>query len=268
MKKTILIKLPFIETICRSFMYVLCNWKLYSKVASFGLVVLIFEMAGGFPVLCSLSDGNCQENIWQTVSSLLILLVSVGIIVNYCRAVILKAPTDFISAGFWKRSLKYILATLLLGLVIVVPFLLLGIIYGTVLSFAKTVSPLSGADYIVMFVALIAWCVYLAPIFLVFAAITVDDKTVTIKEAFHLTKGNFNKIFWGQSVMMIPGAILLYILAFAYNGIGGEGFVINTIFTILVLALSFLDSCLKASFFAHIYQYFIFYKNKKAKSAK
>lgn len=268
MKKQTLIKLPFVETISRSFMYTLCNWKLYCKVASLGLVVLIFEMAGSFPVLCSLSDGNCQENSWQTISSLLILLVSVGIIVNYCRAIILKAPTDFISAGFWKRSLKYILATILLGLMIIVPFLLLGVIYGIIASFVGTMQPLGSTNYIVMFVALIAWCVYLAPIFLVFAAITVDDKTITIKEAFRLTKGNFNKIFWGQSVMMIPGAILLYILAFAYNSLGGEGFILNTIFTVLVLALSFLDSCFKASFFAHIYQYFVFYKNKKTKSAK
>lgn len=265
MTKPKIIKLPFIETLSRSFMYTLCSPKLFLQIAALGLAVLVIEMLGGFPVLCSLGEGKCQEGAWQTTSSLAILLVSVAMIINYCRAVILKADIDFISLGFWKRSVKYILATLLLGLAIILPLMGFGIVYGMISYASGTEEPFGGIGYIVMFVVLVAWCIYLAPAFLIFAAITVDDKTITVAEAYRLTKGNFNKIFWGQSIMMIPGAILLYVLALIYNIIGADMYITDLLFTILVLALSFLDSCFKASFFAHVYQYFVFYKNKKSK---
>lgn len=259
------INLPFVETISRSFMYTLCNWELFLKIVSVGLVVVLLEMFIGFPILCSLSEGTCPEDGWQTLSGLVIFLVSIGMIVNYCRVVILKAPLDFLSRGFFRRVLKYFLATLVLGFTIVMPFVLLMFIYVIVIGILGGTFADKDTLLPLMFIAIIAWSVYLAPVFLILPAITVDDKSVTVYEAFTLTKGNYNKIFWGQVVMAIPGTILLYLLAFLYQAVGVEGYLLKVLFTMMVLGLSFMDSCFKASFIAHIYQYFIFYKNKQVR---
>ena len=262
MKKQKIINLPFMETLSRSFMYTLCNWELYLKVISVGVIAVLWEMFNGFPVLCSFSDAECVGGAAQSVSSLLILLISVGIIVNYCRAIILKAPIDFRSGGFFRRVLFYILASFLLMLTIVVPFILLTLLYGMILGFIGMENDVGNMTYLFSAVILVAWCICLAPVFLVFAAITVDDKSITVKQAYALCKGNFNKIFWGQTLLMIPVAIVVYLLALLYQAMGVESYVVKFIFMVLALALSFLDSCFKASFFAHVYQYFTFYKDK------
>ena len=262
MKEQKIINLPFLETLSRSFMYTLYNWELFLKVISVGVIAVLWEMFNGFPVLCSFSDAECVGGAAQSVSSLLILLISVGIIVNYCRAIILKAPIDFRSGGFFRRVLFYILASFLLMLTIVVPFILLTLLYGMILGFIGMENDVGNMTYLFSAVILVAWCICLAPVFLVFAAITVDDKSITVKQAYALCKGNFNKIFWGQTLLMIPVAIVVYLLALLYQAMGVESYVVKFIFMVLALALSFLDSCFKASFFAHIYQYFTFYKDK------
>lgn len=262
MKKQKIINLPFLETLSRSFMYTLCNWELYLKVISVGVIAVAWEMINGFPVLCSFSNEECVGGAVQSISSLLILLISVGIIVNYCRAIILKAPLDFRSAGFFKRVLLYILASFLLMLAIAVPFILFTLLYGIVLGVISSGADIGNMTYLFSLLVLVAWCICLAPVFLVFAAITVDDKSMTVKQAYMLCKGNFNKIFWGQTLLMIPVAVVVYLLALLYQAMGVESYAVKFIFMILALGLSFLDSCFKASFFAHIYQYFTFYKDK------
>lgn len=262
MKEQKTINLPFVETLSRSFMYTLCNWELYLRVVAVGIIAVLWEMFNGFPVLCSFSNADCVGGAAQSISSLLILLISVGIIVNYCRAIILKAPIDFRSDGFFKRVLLYIWTSFLLMLAIVVPFVLATLLYGMILGLFGINADVGNITYLFSVVVLVAWCICLAPIFLVFAAITVDDKSMTVKQAYALCKGNFNKIFWGQTLLMIPVAVVVYLLALLYQAMGVESYVIKFIFMVLALALSFLDSCFKASFFAHIYQYFTFYKDK------
>ena len=270
MKNQKLINLPFVETVSRSFMYTLCNWELFLKTASLGLVAVVFEMFCGFPVLCSLSSDVCTGTpVWaQRLSSLLVLLITVGIIVNYCRAVILKAPVDFRSFGFFRRIVFYILATILLILAVVLPFVLLAVAYGMLLGLSGSSIEPGAVSFLSFSIILVGWCICLAPAFLIFAAITVDDKSMTIKEAYRLAKGNFNKIFWGQVILMVPGAIAVFLLTFLYQTMGVESYPVKFIFMVMVLGLSFLDSCFKASFFAHIYQYFTFYKDKEQKTEK
>ncbi len=63
--------------------------------------------------------------------------------------------------------------------------------------------------------------------------------------------------------MMLPGMVLLTVLSSAYNIVGSSSYLTNFIFTLLFVSLSFFDTCLKSSFYAHIYQYFTFYQKKK-----
>lgn len=56
--------------------------------------------------------------------------------------------------------------------------------------------------------------------------------------------------------MMIPCAVVILILNYAYRFIGVDNYLVNELFLIVVIAFSLVDSCLKASFYAHIYQFF------------
>ncbi len=103
---------------------------------------------------------------------------------------------------------------------------------------------------------------FLSRFFLVFPAVSVDDKELRLKNSFYMTKGNANRLFWGQIVMMLPGIVLLMVLTRVYGVVGTAGYLNKLIFTILFISLSFFDTCLKSSYYAHIYQYFTFYSRK------
>ena len=257
-KNSEIVSLPFIETIRRSFLYTVFNWELLAKIMIVGLISLVPEFINGFPSLCSLSAEGCQGSSQQTLFNFLLLVASVAALVNYSRSIILKTPVDFVSWGFWRRSIKYIFASIGLTFVIITPFLLLAGIYAAVFSAES-----EALIYLLLIVPLIAWMVWLSPVFLYFAGITVDDKKMTIKEAFRLCKGNRNKIFWGQSLMMLPCAIGVLVLTLVYQIFTPEIYISKMIYAILLVTVSFLDTCFKASFFAHIYQFFTFYNKSK-----
>ncbi len=267
MTKSEEINLPFIETLKRSFNYVLCSPRLLLGSISIGLVAFIYEIFSGFPILCSLGVQVCEENTTQSLSNLIIVLVSVAIIINYCRGIILKSSFDFRSLSFMRRIVLYILAAI--GLYFAI--LLLGGGAAAIISAVfylfkyKAISEVFSLIFLamMMFAAII-----LSPIFVLFAGIAVDDKSLSLKEVFRITKGNRNKIFWGQTIMMLPCGSLMILLSVLSAYTGAESYIAKLLYCITLLLISFVDSCFKASFFAHIYQYFTFYSNKPASKSK
>ena len=259
-------KLPFFETIKRSFLYVFYNHEIYTKLLSLGGIVLIYEMFTDFPLLASFREVDYGNSWTQTVSSLLLLLVSVAIVVGYCRSVILKnQPLDIFNRQFLRQSVFYILFSLIFSLFVMISFFIIVFSYGIITSMLGIALPQSILPFFIL-VLLFALLIPLSGLFLVFPAIAVNDSDLGIKKyrnAMKLAKGNLNAIFWGQIVMMIPGFLVMYVLMITYNYIASDSYIVNLIFAGLVLALSFLDSCFKASFYSHIYQFFVYYRDKK-----
>ncbi|MBE6458432.1 MAG: hypothetical protein E7010_01305 [Alphaproteobacteria bacterium] len=252
------IKLPLIETISRSFKYFFENINAYTRLASLGLVVVLFDMFTNFPTLCSMRGIDCAQTWQQSVSTFLLMLISVAGIILYCRNIVYKTMT--MGWGSFLRSLAlYILFSIFMVLLIAIPSIVLMILYGMVV-------PNAGShvifDKLMLFIPLLI-AIAVAPMFLIFPAIAVEDKSFSLKKVFNLAKGNYNRIFWGQFLMMIPGGCIIFLLNWLYKIIGIDNFVMNEIFIIVVIAVSLADTCLKASFFAHIYQFFKFYDEKK-----
>ncbi len=250
------INLPFWETLRRSFMYVIFNGDAFLKVSLIGIVILVYEAFSGFPMMCSLDPQSCSQNSMQLVSNLLTFFVSVAVIINYCQIVVLKNKPDYISLEFLHRLSKYILVLLILSFSIVIIavsasliFRLIGVFESNVIYFISVALGL-----------LLAICI--SPLFVYLGAIAVDDKNLTIRQAFALCKGNYNKIFWGQTLLMFPGVILVYTISAIYQLYPTDGYIGKLIYVLLLVVVSLFDTCVKGSFFAHIYQYFIFYKNK------
>lgn len=235
-------------------MFVLTNLDLYLAVTAWGFVILIYEIFTDYPLLCNLS-GSCDDSLPQKISTLLLTIISVAIVIGYCRAVILKTTPDYFSFRFLKRGFFYLLYMFLLVLMIAVPTIL-GI-YGFGMLGATFNIPSDLLNFV--FLIPIILTIYFSRIFLVFPATAVDDSKLNLRKSFIMTKGNANRLFWSQLLLMLPCAAALFILAIVYKLLGFDNAIARFIFSALVLALSFLDSCIKASYFAHIYQFFVFY---------
>lgn len=253
-----IIKLPFWETIRRSFLYVLTNLNVYLKVSALGFAILIYEVFTGFPSICNIRAEGCIGGWQQNVSIILLSLVSIAIIIAFCRVIILKTSTNYFTLAFGKREILYLLYSLLMVALITAPSIVLVFVYAYIVQLVHLPEFMFNLSILIPFLLTI----YFSRMFLVFPAVAVDNYKLGIKDSFKLTIGNANKIFWGQFLMMIPAALLLVLVSLLYKLFGVSNYVVDFIFVALILALSFLDSCFKASFYAHIYQYFIYFQEQ------
>lgn len=253
------IKLPFWETIFRSFMHPFLNFSLFIKLSAVWMVFLAYEIFMGFPSLCSLYSDNCGETWSERISVILTALASLSITVSYCRAVILKENFNNFHFSFGKRELLFLGYNILFAFVLFIPMLLvlLAIVFiGKILGFPPAISIILIAG------ALLIITTYLIGLSLVFPAISVDNKEIRFKEAWEITKGNGSRILWSQVVLFIPYVLFIFIIGILFRMIGVESLVIKIIYAAVLMALTYFGACLRASYYAHIYQYFIFYKKK------
>lgn len=252
-----IIKLPLIETVTRSFMYVIKNITTVSKISSIFLLLWFAEMLAGFPFLCSTDNAFCTTNISHSILAILLYISSAIISISVIRNIILKQEYNFfhISAGF--NLVKYIGYQLLIAVMIIIPSTLI-----LMISQASQSPDLSiftkyflGAAFITTLIGLSIFCFRL---YLVFAGSAINDKEMTLGRSYTLTKGNMLSIFAGQVILALPTIILLGII-FSLYPLSNWGFIGNSIFVLAGLLCTFFDAAIKGSYYSHIYQYFMYY---------
>ncbi len=257
--KSEIIKLPFWETIRRSFIYVLARPRLFLQVSAIWFAFLIYEVICGFPSACNFSPDNCTGSWQQNVAVIFLSIASIGIVISYCREIILKSPLNYFSKDFIKLGLVYLFYNLVFALIVAVP----GVISVFVFAFIGQMLNLPEPVYLVALIFPLAIMIYFSRVLLAFPAVAVGNLQLGFKQSFKMTVGNANKIFWGQLLMMVPVLVALFALTLAYRTVPQAGMATKLVFVGLLYAFSFLNSCLKASFLAHIYQYFTFYDKEK-----
>ncbi len=247
-------KLPFWETIARSFKYVLKNNALLKGILPLIAALVVLQMFIGMPFMCSINMNKCEISPWQQNLTLLtIILASVGVIINYCRAIVCKSDVDFISLDFWKKMGLYLIASLVLSVIIIFP-VLIGIY---LMSFFFDPNLLINLTTSLTILISVAVSIVVAPLFLVFPAIASGDyKIINWSTLFKMAKGNHNAIFWAQFVIMTPYWLIAKMWYNLYALIGIDNYVVNLIFVIGAVALGMIDAGFKGAFFAHIYQFF------------
>ena len=254
------IRLPFWETVRRSYMYVIANFGTLCKLAAPAFAIVIYEMCSGFPTIDITNGGNYdEESLSNIVAVVLYLLVSLALSVACCRQIIIKKHGEYMTWEFWRRTFFYILCNLLILLIIAV------CVFVT-FCVASVVFAMFGAAnhriYVFMAFAFIVFVILGSRFFIALPAAAVGNKEAGIMAAFRMAKGNANRIFWGHALMVIPGIVLMYAWQFIYAIIGSGNFVSSTIVMVIYFAVSFLDTIFRASYFAHAYQYFIYYQKK------
>ena len=256
METTPQIKLPLGECLRRSFFYCFVNFDVFVKIASVWFFILLYEIFAGFPSLCGLKEGDCPDDGFQNISIVMISLASISIAVAFCRHIVLRENIQPFSFSFGRRELKYMMYSLLLFLLIIVPAVLIMGIVSVVLE--RLGVNVSGFSLVLSLVPLVV-AIICARFFIVLPAIAVDDREINMKIAFALTKSNANKIFWGQVLIMLPVIVVITLLTMLYDALNLSGFLADLIMALLLLGLSFFDATLKASYFSHIYQYFVYF---------
>lgn len=251
-----IISLPFWETVKRSFLYPLVNIGVVMKIIGIWFLLLIYEVANGYPTICKLTGEGCN-GISQNIAMLLLSFASISIAVAFSRNVILKTQYDKLTFSFGKKEWRYLGYNLLIILIVAVPSLLFVILA----SYLASIVNLDITNYV--FIIPLAVTIVCSRFYLVLPATAVGNKTMDLKTSFAMTKGNANKIFWGQILLMLPIAITLLVISAIFAAIGSDSFIIKFIFVTLVMFLSFFDTCVKAGFYSHIYQYFLFFQDKK-----
>ena len=250
MKKNNAERLPFLETVGRSFKYVFMNKAVIKGILPLVAVLIILQIAIGMPFLCSLT-GTCRDGLARNMTILSMVLGSAGIIINYCRTIICKAEVDFCSLKFWKQMFYYLLASCVLGAVFFVGFAILLIISAKVLMWVGL-----GA-YVVwgVYVDAVVLFILLAPLFLAFPAIAAEDYNMLWPRNLYKTaKGYYNAIFWGQFTIMVPYWLAFGALKEIYAVLPHHIYVINLLVMGCLVFISMVDACFKGAFFAHIYK--------------
>ena len=255
MCKTDIKKLPFGETVGRSFKYVLKNKELLRAIIPVVGVLTIIQILLGFPAMTSIKTVTLSHaKIY--LGALSLAFAAIGIIINYCRSIVCKASVDYLSLKFWKRLGIYFVFAGIFTVIVAIPTLLL-ITFIAMLGLSQIMT------MVLAMVITLAICISLTPLFLAFPAIAVDDyEIIKPKKLYEMAKGNFNTIFWGQFSLMVPYWVVLQMLISAYYLIGVNNYVVDLIFVIAVLFIGMIDAGFKGAFFAHIYQFFKFYDKK------
>ncbi len=250
-------KLPFWETVGRSFKYVLKNRKLLITLLPVVAVLAVIQLILKAPIMCAYNESFC-ENSWQnTLNGLILVLTAVGIIINYCRSIVCKEKVDFKSLNFFKRAGFYILWSFLMTFIIGIP-----------IAIVITILSITGVDINILL--LTSMCLFfilgtsLAPLILAFPALAVDDyNLINLSKLFNMCRGNKMAIFFGQFVIMFPYMLLSKMFVYIYALIGANNFVINACFVIITLLMAVLDASFRGAFFAHIYQFLKYYDKQK-----
>lgn len=250
-----IVNLPFWETLRRSFMYVLARPGLFFQVSAIWFAFLIYEILCGFPSACNFSPENCSGTWQQNVAVIMLSIASIGIVISYCREIILKTPLNYFSLNFVKLGLIYLFYNLVFVLIVAIPSIAAIFVF----AFAGQMLNIPESVYLLALIFPLIVIIYFSRVLLVFPAVSVGNLRLGFKQSFKMTVGNANKIFWGQLIMMVPVIVALFALTLAYRAVPQPGMVTNLIFVGLLYVFSFLNSCLKASFLGHIYQYFTFY---------
>ncbi len=263
------IKMPFWETLRRTFAYVWNDRKILMFVLPILIAFLVLKFVLSQTSTCDPTAENCND--WRSLTlSIAMIVMNIAIIINYCRRIVLKEEPNFTGKKFWKSAVFYFVASLIYFLSVLLPLVILLLSAATIIQLITTVDAATFANSIawgllLLYVIVFIEFVLLAPLLLWFPSIAVEDyKMLSLKKLFRLTKGNHNRLFWGLFVTNIPLFVLLVVIILAAEAIFGvDNLRDNNLLWLLGIVVQVLNTCLKGSYYAHTYQFFKFVEKKE-----
>lgn len=263
------IKLPFGEAVKRSLAFAFNHWEAFFKISLvWALLISILDAVEGFPSLCVSGAQNCPSDSAWSLYVWGMFFSGISVVVSYTVYVIeRKEYKSYFNLRFGKKDFKYIWAMIKLLFAGIAVSMITGFILGGLMSLLGQGSFRQTS----MFFAMISFFfvgMFLSRYALVFPAIALENSEIGFEKSFALTKGNINAIFWGTVVMSLPMTVLNLIVAGLYFALGIDNVLLKFIFSFVLVMISLFNDAMKASFMAHVYQYFIYFYDKYSSQEK
>lgn len=256
------IKLPLGEAVRRSFSFVFNHMEAFIKISLlWGILIVGLDALENFPSLCLSDAKNCNTQNSLNLYLWLMFIGEISVAVTYIVYVIERPEyKSFFNLHFGKKELKYVWALLKLVFAGLALSMIVGVFIG---SFMRLIGQDNMRQLSVLFsvISFFVIIMFLSRYILVFPAIALNNAEINFEKSYQLTKGNINAIFWGAVVISLPMALANVFVAGLYYAVGVESWVLKLVFSFILIGLNLLNDVLKASFLAHIYQYFIYFYN-------
>ena len=255
--------IPFGELVNRSLSYVMYNFAVLFKMMIVP-VLLMFAVQLLLPKL--------------GISLFVMMIISSYIGVACCRKIVLN-ESPVLSADYFRYMLVYLLRYLGISLLIFsVGSIFLGIVYlfgdevakTTVIGILQGKAPGLDASITIYFYLLIALLVaafYSVRLRLSLASAAVNDQDINMLQAFQISKGNTWRLFGGFILANIPVLVIYFILLKLAMYLP-DNLLWGLVFAFLGTIANGIDICIKASFDAHVYQYFAYFYHKQIEDAE
>lgn len=263
------IKLPLKEALKRSFYFAFNHIDTFLKISLlWGLIIAGTDALEGFPSLCSAGDENCMAQKGGNLYILIMFFAGVSISVSYIVYVIERTEFSRFFNLFWaKKNFKYIWTMIKLIFAGIIISFMVGLLFGLIFH-ALGLGSVKQVSLVVSLISFFFVGMFLSRYALVFPAIALENKEIDFETSYKLTKGNINAIFWGAVAISLPMTLASIVMTTLYFAVGSENWLINFLFSFALVMISLFNEALKASFLAHIYQYFIYFYNQSRKKEK
>lgn len=260
------IKLPFGEAVKRSFNFAFNHIDTFFKISLlWGLIIAGTDAFEGFPSLCMAGDENCIAQRGGNLYILIMFFAGISISVSYIVYVIERTKFCRYFNLFWaKKNFKYIWAMIKLLFAGVLIAVLIGLLLGIIFR-AMGAGDVRKVSFLFSMISFFFIGMFLTRYMLVFPAIALENKEINFETSYKLTKGNINAIFWGTIVISLPMTFAGVIITSLYFALSTENWIINFVFSFVLIMINLFNEAIKASFFAHVYQYFIYFYNRSQK---
>ena len=240
-----MINLPFGESLKRTYLYVFANFGKAMKICSFWIVLMLAaDVLMSFPSQCR-EGQNCIG--WQSnVSMLLSVIASAAVSVSFARTVILKEEYDWFRISLGGRELKYLLFSLLILLLMLAAALIVGVVLAWLWQMFNPGSVgVRHPGYLgTYFLSVLVIAAFASRLCLALSAVAV-------------------KIFLGLILSTFPVMVLLLLTGNLAQGIFADSWMGKFVVSALVVFFSALNAVFKSCYLAHIYQYFLYFYNRR-----
>ena len=187
---------------------------------------------------------------------ILLYVAATVVSVSIIRNIILKEETKWFHLRFGTNNLKFIGYNLLIAAMIIVPTALI-IMIGEASAMSNASAPVKTFASILGLLTMIGLGIFCCRLVLVYGGASINDKEMTLGKSYNLTHGNTLKICIGQILLSLP-VICVVFLIFSFYKTTSWGIIGDSIFVLLGITCSFFDSAVKASYYCHLYQYFLY----------
>ena len=255
--------LPFRETLRRSMAYVFMNLNAVWKITAVWFSLLLYEIWADFPALCY-PEEKCAGGWRGSLSSLLLTIAYVSVSVSFIRQIILGENKGYRGFVFGKRELIYCLRMMGIAAVSILIMLLIGGVAG--LARKNFGGPSELFDVFDLLIVLGGIVVGMR-LTLILPAAAVDDASMTFRRSFVMTRGNSFRLLGGYFLIaLIVLFIDIVIEVFLSYILEQDTPAFKILSSLVLMAMVFLGGCFKGSFLAHVYQYFLYSEQQKAKA--